>query len=148
MNLEAIEQRCLAYLAQVTRPLAPVGQLLRHLHDDPETAGVSEDELLQFLRHHEDIAVIEATGLPSEPGMAEAFAAADIPAGPYVILKSRMPTAHEWSEQFRAQMESMVEALESAHTEAMANGNQEAVREITALLDRARRLQKRLGELR
>jgi hypothetical protein len=147
MNLEAVERRCMAYLADIARPLAPIGQLLRHLHENPETADVSEAELLRFLRRHNGVAVVEAAGLPAEPGGAGAFAAVDIPTGPYAILKSRIPTAREWTEQFQTQMETMLSALETARAEAVASGDKAALGEVMAILGRARRLRERLGKL-
>lgn len=146
MNLEAIEQRCLNYLKEVSRPLVPIGQLLRHLHQDDACAGITELELLAFLRRHELFRVVDPLGVAATANGARDLEEAGITSGPCVILSTRIPTADELRHLMESQMQRLVGALESALDEAASMGDAQRSSEVLEVLERARKLQSHLKD--
>jgi hypothetical protein len=144
VNLEAIEQRCLRYLREVSRPLVPIEQLLRHLHHDEACAGITEKELLGFLRAHELFRVVDPLGMATTVNGARELEDAGISSGPCVILSTRIPSADELRTLLVTQMERMVGALEAAFNEADSMGDTSRSSEVRDVLERARRLQSRV----
>ena len=147
MNLEAIEQKCLHYLMQVSRPLVPLDQLLRHLQRDPEFLSLSEHDLLTFLREHELFVVLDPIGIAGDPDGRAALAEAGISTSPSVILETRIPPQRELSEQMIAQLETLMDSLDTARREAYKTRDAKKVSFIDALLERASGLLDRLKNL-
>ena len=147
MNLEAIEQKCLHYLMQVSRPLVPVDQLLRHLQREPEFETLSEHELLAFLREHELFVVLDPIGMAGDPDGRAALAEAGGSTSPSVILETRIPAQRELSEQMIAQLEMLMESLDTARKEAFQTRDAKRISFIDTLLDRASGLLDRLKSL-
>jgi len=147
MEIEAVEQKTLSYLKQVTNPLVPISRLLRHLRQDEALAALDERELLEFLRDHELFNVIETAGIGMELMAVDDLAAAGISMEPRVVLCTRVPTREQLGEQITSEFDSMVEALSAALTEARDEGHADRVRAIMKLLDRANALRGRLKEL-
>ena len=147
MNLEAIEQKCLAYLKQVSRPLVPVDQLLRYLWRDEAFANVSERELLEFLRNHELFTVLDPIGLAAGPEGARALDEAGISVGPSVILEARIPAKGDLAAQMDAQLETLIASLETALGEAQEVSSAQRRKMLEALLSRASSLRERLKSL-
>ena len=147
MNLEAIEQKCLHYLMQVSRPLVPVDQLLRHLQREPEFETLSEHELLAFLREHELFVVLDPIGMAGDPDGRAALAEAGVSTSPSVILETRIPAQRELSEQMIAQLEMLMESLDTARKEAFQTRDAKRISFIDTLLDRASGLLDRLKSL-
>jgi len=146
MNLELVEQGCLKYLEQASSPLVPLRVLLAHLWKDEQFGGVSEHDLLSFLRRHEQVHIIEADA-EVDPEQAEAMAEAGFSQGPYVILRTRVPSKSEMAGLICEQLEKMVEALDRASAEAVATGDAGAQRRIQELLERSREFREKLGEI-
>ena len=146
MNLEAVEQKCLAYLMQVSRPIVSVEQLLRYLHRDAEFADVSERELLAFLRNHELFTVLEPTGLAADPEGAKALADAGVTVGSSVILETRVPTKRQLAEQMNEQLDTLLASLETAAEEAVELGDDRRHELLATLRERAIVLKERLRE--
>lgn len=145
MNLELVEQRCLKYLEQASNPLAPLRTLLAHLWKDEELADVSEQDVLSFLRKHDQVYVIEADA-DSDPEQAQAMADAGFSQGPYIILRTRIPTKSEMALLIQGQLEKMVGALEKALDEAINSGDGESQRRIHELLEKSQEFREKLGK--
>lgn len=146
VNLEAIEQRCLNYLKEVSRPLVPIGRLLRHLHQDDACAGITERELLAFLRRHELFRVVDPLGLATTADGAREMESAGITSSPCVILSTRVPSADELRTLMESQMQRLISALESALDEAESMGDAQRSSEVLEVLERARKLQSHLKD--
>ncbi len=146
MNLESIEQRCLAYLQEVSKPMVPIAQLLRVVHEDEDSAHVTENDLLAFLRKHELFTVIEPQGLAESGGNANELEAAGILTSPSVILATRLPSKNEMVEAMQQQMGTMLNALEAAVSQARGENNPRLAMEVQAILKRARELQQKMDE--
>jgi hypothetical protein len=147
MNLEAVEQTCLAYLKQTEKPMVPVERLMRHLNQREDCAGISEFDLLGFLRRHELFKVIDTSGLPLGIDDAAALAEAGIETGPQVMLVARIPSPAQLAEQMADQLEKLTEALSRALGEAKATGQSDKARELIKMLSRAEEIQKELKNL-
>ena len=97
MNLEQMEQQCINYLSQVSNPLVPVDNLLRHLWQEEEFAGLTRQDLLSYLRKHEMVTVVDPER-DEDPERVRDLSEAGLASGPRVILKSRTPTKAEMSD--------------------------------------------------
>ena len=146
MNLESIEQRCLAYLQEVQKPMVPIAQLLRFVHEDEDSADVTESELLGFLRKHELFTVIEPQGLTESAGKMKELEAAGFMTTPSVILTTRLPSKNELAEAMQLQMGTMLNALEAAMNQARGENNPRLAMEVQAILKRARDLQQKIDD--
>lgn len=113
MNLEYIEQRCLAYLKQCKNPLVPFDTLLSHCKQDPACAGISDKILMDFLAKHDEVRILEG---PTEdaPIPQDTFAAAGLIMGTRVIHRDRIPTNREFAVLIREHIGSMLGKLDSA----------------------------------
>lgn len=145
MNLELVEQRCLKYLEQAATPLVPLRTLLAHVRKDEQFGDVSEQDLLSFLRKHEQVHVIEADA-DSDPEQAEAMAQGGFSQGPYIILRTRIPTKSEMALLIQEQLEKMITALEGALGEAIKSGDDENQRRVQELIERSQEFRDKLGE--
>lgn len=146
MNLESIEQRCLAYLQEAQKPMVPIAQLLRVVHEDEDSVGVTENELLAFLREHELFTVIEPQGLTESGGDVKELEAAGFMTTPSVILTTRLPSKNELAEAMQQQMGTMLNALEAAMNQARGENNPRLAMEVQAILKRARELQQKMDD--
>ena len=147
MNLETIEQRCLSYLMDVRKPLAPIAQVLDVLREDEDCAGVSEAELVGFLRKHELFTVIDPPELTAdEDGDLPNLETAHTMTGPSVILTTRLPSKAELTNAVQQQMGTMLNALEAAMGRARGENNPKLALEVQAVLKRARELQQKIGD--
>ncbi len=146
MNLEAVEQKCLSYLKQVSNPLVPLHVLVQHLAGDPACGDVQEDVLLAFLRKHELFRVMDGPALSGESEQLGGLAEAGMLRGPYVILDTRIPTPAELGARVSEELETMRNALATALDNARQSDDSERSDRILALLARLEKLQKKLGE--
>ncbi|NUM56050.1 MAG: hypothetical protein HUU46_20615 [Candidatus Hydrogenedentes bacterium] len=147
MNLEAIEQRCLAYLRDAPKPLAPIAHLLNVVREDEECGGITESELLGFLRKHELFTVIDphGSGALGEDELEE-LAAAGLMTGPVVMLTARIPSKAEVVQAMQQNMGTMLNALEAAMNQARGENNPKLAMEVQAILKRARDLQQKMDD--
>lgn len=145
MQLEKLEERCLNYLGAAANPLAPVTALLEHCRRDADFAELTEKQLLDFLRPH---ALIQVVDTPNALGnvRTDALAAAGIDTGPRVILKMRMPGAREMSQIMEQHLQHLAEVLTVALAKAGNNMEAERIAELNAALARAQALRERLQE--
>ena len=146
MNLELIEQRCLAHLKEVRRALVPYSKLVAHIREDEDCGDVDERDLLDFLRNHELFTVVEplaATGNPESRREAEE---AGMMTEPGVILTTRLPSQAELSASLEQQMGTMLNALEAAMNQARNEDNPKLAMQVQGMLKRARELQQKLED--
>lgn len=144
MNLETIEQKCLAYLMQVSRPVVPVEQVLRFVQRDAELADVSERELVEFLRRHELFTVLDPIGLAADPAGAKALDEAGISIGPSVMLETRVPTKQQWADLMNEQLDTLLASLETAAVQALHTGDTQRHERISMLRERTMTLKARI----
>lgn len=142
MNLELVEERCLKYLEQVASPMVPLRTLLAHLWQDENCADVTEAEILPFLRKHELVHVIESDD--TDPEQAQAMAEAGMSQGPYVILRTRIPTKAEMAGLMQEQLDTMKAALERAMEEAVEAGDNDTQKKIQELLEKSQEFRDKL----
>ena len=146
MNLELVEQRCLKYLEQAASPLVSLRTLLAHVWKDEQFADATELDLLSFLRKHEQVHIIEADA-NTDPEQAEAMTEAGFSQGPYVILRTRIPTKAEMAALIQEQLNKMISALEGALDEAINSGDSENQRRVQELLERSQEFREKLNEV-
>lgn len=117
MNLEAIEQRVLAYLEQSSNPLVRIEVLHAHLADHQLADHLSLSQLKDFLSRHESVRVLEPPSQPFEQN------AEGEPAGSYAIAKDRVPTQSQLVQMMRDQLDILLDALRVAREDALARGD-------------------------
>ena len=113
MNLEHIEQRCLGYLKQSKNPLVPFDTLLAHCRQDDDCAGISEKILMDFLRKHDEVRVLDGPGQDA-PIAEDTFAAAGLIMGTRIIHRDRVPTTSELATLVKEHIAGMITALDAA----------------------------------
>lgn len=126
-NMEAIEQRTLAYLKQVSNPLVSLDALQAHLAE-ADACKISERDLLDFLGKHELFRVLEPLSLGDHADLA--------PARPSVILETRVPTEVQLATHMLSQLDVLREALEKALREAQRNADQARIDRVAGMLER------------
>ena len=146
MNLEAIEQKCLSYLKQVSNPLVPVENLMNHLRADEDCPEFNEQQFIEFLRDHELIMLVEPPHADEAPEVAEELGSMGIPVGPRVILTTRLPTKEELAGMVARSLQRMTNALAGAMNEARETGDTESEDEVLDILARAERLKRMTRE--
>lgn len=120
MNLEKIEQKCLHYLQQASCPLVPVDTLLEFCRRDPECGNLDRQVLLDFLRPHALVQVIEGPSV-GDAVDAEVFRDAGLNMGPRAILNARIPAREEMAEMLIEQLNDMTGVLVAALNQAKKN---------------------------
>lgn len=139
MNLERVEERCLKYLGQATDPLVPVGRLLEYcLREDPHS-GLTGRVLLDFLRNHELVRVVDGPGMSAPGGLATE---------PRAILAARLPDRETILEMLEGQLELLRRHLGEAAAEAGGAGSPEQRRHLEELTARANELAAKIAALR
>lgn len=144
MNLELVEERCLKFLADTANPLVPLGDLLTFCLREKSLAGLTAQELLAFVRHHELMRLIDAPGATDDGPLASG---SENLQEPRVILNSRIPSPREMGQMMMEQMTKMLDALHAAVAQAEANGDSAAVAQLRQALERAQTLRERIVEL-
>ncbi len=147
MKLERVEELCLNYLTQNSVALVPVNAMLEHCRRDPECAQLSLDELLDFLRHHELVHVVERPALDSDEEQ-ELISDTGFDLGPRAILHSRMPSREEIAAAMQENLERMSTALASALREAeRAEEDPATLRQIKEAIEKASALRGKIEEM-
>lgn len=146
MNLEKIEEKCLHYLKQASNPLVPVDTLLDFCQRDPECGKLNRQELLDFLRPHAEIQVIEGPdmGHAIDP---ETFRAAGINMGQRAILNTRVPAREEMFEMLAEQLKDMTDVLVEALNTAKKNKDAARVGELELALQKSEALRQKMNKL-
>ena len=143
MSLEQLEQTCLGYLAEAKNPIVPVETLLEFCRRLPALAQVSHEIVLDFLRNHEDVEVLDAPS-PEEIAGAALLAGAGLIAGERAVLKRRIPTQREMHAIMALQLQEMQATL----SDAVAEVEDPARRaEMQRALSRIEQLLQRLGTI-
>lgn len=127
--------------------MVPVNGLLRHLHGDPACVGITEEELIEFLRDHELFKVLEPPGLASEPEGAEVLDAAGLNARARVILSTRIPSADELGHLMNQELTTLASALAAALKQAREQSQPDQEERLRKLLARLGELKQELQEL-
>jgi len=146
MNLEKTEEKCLNYLAQARNPLVPVDTLLDFCQRDPECGKLDRKELLDFLRPHEQIQVLEGPDLGAAVD-PETFGAAGINMGQRAILKTRVPSREEMSEMLFEQLKDMTDILVDSLNQAKKTGDSERIQAIEDALKKCELLRQKMNKL-
>ncbi len=141
-HLEAIEEKALRYLGQVSNPLVRIDVLHAHLADAEAGEQIVRGELEDFLKHHELIRVIEA--LPQEAGGATEELARQDASASYVILGDRVPTHEQTAAMMLEQLNSMHKAISVAQAEARNNADFALLSRISDALQRIEALREKL----
>ncbi|HOJ67874.1 MAG TPA: hypothetical protein PK379_01775 [Candidatus Hydrogenedentes bacterium] len=148
MQLEQIESECLRLLGASPQPLVPLHGLMLELRKAFPNADLREDLILQFLRSHQDVVVLEGLGNLG-PVTEQDFAEAGYYMGPRVVLRSRVPGPRDLSAHLLEQMnvlETLLAKALDAAREQKAPKRIEAVEQAMIRLGELRaRLQRHMG---
>lgn len=142
VSLETIEERTLAYLAQVGNPLVRLSTLREYLlRDEEATVSLSDDVLLDFIEKHDALRLIwpirnEDLEGAGDPQLDE----------PCVILKTRKPTREQLAVMMVEQLDAMGESLAAALREARGSQDRPREQEIQSALQRTARLKQRVAQ--
>lgn len=146
MNLEKVEEKCLHYLQQASNPLVPVDTLLEYCRRDPECAKLERQELLDFLRPHAQVEVMEGPDM-DEAIDPETFQAAGLQMGQRAIIKTRVPSREEMAEMLHEQVKDMTDVLVEALNQARNSKNRERVAQLEAALQKSEALRAKMNKL-
>ncbi len=146
MNLEKIEEKCLHYLRESSNPLVPVDTLLEFCRRDPECGKLERKELLDFLRPHAQIEVMEG------PSMDEAidrktFESAGINMGQRAIIKTRFPSKEEMTEMLFEQLKDMTDVLIEALDAAKKEKDDARIKQLETALAKSETLRQKMNKL-
>ena len=143
MYLERVEELCLRYLGQAVNPLVPVAKLHAYLvREDAENAP-SPAALLDFLRRHADIIVLDGPG-DDAPVTEAGFAEAGFMMGPRAMIKTRVPSREQMRAMMIEQVDEMREKLRDALEDAWKHGDGALVARAEEAARRAEALRARL----
>ncbi len=147
MRLERVEELCLEFLRHTLNPLAPVALLYEKCVADPQVGDtLTQEALLQFLRDHADVMVVD--GLKEDdPMLCLAVASQAIETGPRAILKTRIPTRTEMADIMRQQIDDMRQQLRAALEKATRHNDLQTIAEIKELLARTDMLEEYVEKL-
>lgn len=147
MQIGRLEEVCLELLRDAENPLVPVGALYQHCIRDRDIGeSLTETALLQFLRDHIDVVVVDGVDMDA-PVTAEEFGLAGIDMGPRALLKSRMPTREELKKMFRMQLAQMRETLLDALARAKERGEKDRMAEIEIAIENTDAIDERFQAL-
>lgn len=146
MNLEIIEEKCLNYLRQAPNPLVPVDTLVEFCRRESDFAKLNRQELLDFLRPHADVKVIDGPE-DGEVIDQETFGVAGINMGPRVILNSRVPTKDQMTDIIAAQVKNMTEMLVEALDLARKANDEAHIEELENALRKSEALRQKMNKL-
>lgn len=146
MRLERIQEICLEFLRNTSNPLTPVQLLFEQCMNDPGAReALTQNALLEFLRNHQDVMVVEAHEDTPWVGASD-FNGVGLDMGPRAILKARIPSRKELANILHEQVEEMRDHLRDALKAAQRAGDEKAVRELEAALERADDIGERMSD--
>lgn len=146
MNLEKIEEKCLHYLSQASNPLVPVDTLLDFCQRDPECGKLDRKELLDFLRPHELVQVMEGPDVGAVIEQKD-FAAAGINMGQRVILNTRFPAKEEMTEMLFEQLKDITDVLLAALEQARKSKDEARVAQLGEALKKSEALRLKMNKV-
>ena len=146
MSIERVEDLCLNYLRQTPQPVTPVELLLRHCQRDDSLEKLTLDDLLRFLRRHQEITVLE--GLVKDSGMLpELLPGAALNYGPRAVLNARIPSRKDMLLMLVQQLDHMHLALNDALSSAQYTGDAARAMQVREALDKAQQLRAQFEKL-
>ena len=147
VQLEAVEERMLNYLATASTALVPLSALFKHCRRQEGFEQLREADLLHFLRKHALVQVIEPTaGLLGElEGMAEIGPLTN--AEPRIVLNNRVPSQRELGLLMFEQLDTFTQAIEQALQEPEGARSPEVITRLHTLHARAQDLKDRLAKM-
>ncbi|MDZ4861699.1 MAG: hypothetical protein SGI88_22220 [Candidatus Hydrogenedentes bacterium] len=145
MNLEAIEQRCLAYLGDTPRVITPISELLRMLDQDEDCQGMDEARLARFLREHELFSVIDPATIERDSESA-IQSELDVMTETGVLLTGRIPSNDQVLASMAHSLDTMMKALESGTEKARNDSDPKRALRVQNILKRARELHQKMNE--
>ncbi len=146
MNLERVEELCLRYLGQAVNPLVPVAKLHAYLVREDAEQAPSIPRLLDFLRHHAEIIVLDGPG-DEDPVGADGFAAAGFMMGPRAMVKARVPSRAQMFAMMFEQIDEMREKLNTALESALEAKDGELVAQVEEAIRRSDELRAKIQRL-
>jgi len=147
MSIERVAEVCLDILRQHETPLVPVGYLFQQCVNEASVGNaLTEESLLEFLRGHAEVMVVEGIA-EDAPVPRDEFDAAGFVMGPRAMLKSRMPTRKEMKDMFHKQLVVMRDNLMQALQNAKENNDNVLVGKIEQALENADSIGERLSDL-
>jgi hypothetical protein len=146
MNLERVEELCLRYLGQAVNPLVPVVKLHAYLVREDAEQAPSMSRLLDFLRHHAEIIVLDGPG-EGDPVGAEGFAAAGFMMGPRAMVKTRVPSRAQMLAMMFEQIDEMRERLDTALESAREARNAALVAQVEEAIRRSEDLRMKIQRM-
>lgn len=146
MNLERVEELTLNYLAQAPQPVVGVETLLHFIQREESLAKLSFQELLDFLRRHQDITVLE--GLGEENGLDPVLSSeAGLYIGPRAVLNTRVPPQRDMLLMLVQQLDQMQLTLNTTLSHALQAGDSGRAAQARLALDRAQTLRERFSKM-
>jgi hypothetical protein len=146
MNLERVEELCLRYLGQAVNPLVPVAKLHAYLVREDAEQAPSVPRLLDFLRHHAEIVVLEGPG-EEDPVGADGFAAAGFMMGPRAMAKTRVPSREQMLAMMYEQIDEMREKLDTALEDARQAKDTQFIAQVEGAIGRSEELRTKIQRL-
>lgn len=146
MNLEKIEEKCLHYLREASNPLVPVDTLLEFCRRDPECGKLDRKELLDFLRPHAQIEVMEGPAM-GEVIDRQTFESAGINMGQRAIIKTRFPSKEEMTEMLFEQLKDMTDVLVEALNAAKKEKDDARIDQLQTALAKSEALRQKMNKL-
>ncbi len=146
MNLERVEELCLRYLGQAVNPLVPVVKLHAYLEREDADQAPSMQRLLDFLRPHAEIVVLDGPG-EDDPVGTEGFAAAGIMMGPRAMVKTRVPSRAQMLAMMFEQIDEMRDKLDAALEEANQSQNTKWAAQVAEAIIRSEQLREKIQQM-
>ena len=146
MNLERVEELCLRYLGQAVNPLVPVAKLHAYLVREDAEQAPSMPRLLDFLRHHNEVIVLDGPG-EDDPVGTEGFAGAGIMMGPRAMIKTRVPSQAQMLAMMFEQIDEMREKLDTALEKARQSNDTEFVAQVEGAIRRSEELREKIQRI-
>jgi hypothetical protein len=146
MNLERVEELCLRYLGQAVNPLVPVAKLHAYLVREDAEQAPSMPRLLDFLRHHAEIIVLDGPG-EEDPVGADGFAAAGLMMGPRAMVKTRVPSRAQMLAMMFEQIDEMREKLDAALESARQSKDAEFLEQVEDAIRRSEELREKVRRI-
>lgn len=146
MNLEKVEEKCLHYLAEASNPLVPIDTLVEFCKRDPECSGTDRKGVLDFLRHHERVNIMDGPGA-GEVIEQKDFTAAGLNMGERAILNTRVPAKEEMTEMLYEQLKDMTDVLVEAMNKAEKAKDTTRIAQLEEALKKSEALRVKMNKL-
>lgn len=146
MSLEKIEEKCLHYLGEASNPLVPIETLRQFCQRDPECGKISRQELLDFLRPHALVTIMDGPSMDAVVTPAD-FQSAGINMGQRAILNSRAPSNEEMTEMLFEQLKDLTDVLVESLDKAKKAKQSTRAEQLEAALHKAEGLRQKMTKM-